>query len=379
MQRLIRSVVALLSVVAATAVYSAGAFSDRLVRPRLVARRVRTERQCCRKPGRRLRPRTGRLADSGRGRTRPAGSAAFSPAPSSTTPHRRVLTYDRANDLLFAANAGSNSVSVFAVHDDQLTLEQVICVRRRLPRERDGEPERRLRAQREERWLAPRLSRALRPPLPAPRLDEAARARPRRIAGVHQHAGTGALLAGRPPTARHHQGERQCDRRIRGRRRRLPQRLAARECRLRAPSRLRRRSTVRGTSWLPRQGRTASRPSRWLPTGRSRSSAGFRRARRRPAGSCRQAVLLRIQRGQCIAERFSGRTRRSADPARQHADRCRNGGRRRFLRRALHLRPGRRDGEGRRLRDHRRRRTRSDRHGHRPRSGRRRGDRRALT
>jgi 6-phosphogluconolactonase (cycloisomerase 2 family) len=36
------------------------------------------------------------------------------------------LTYDQANDLLYAVNAGSNSVSVFSVRGDQLTLRQVL-------------------------------------------------------------------------------------------------------------------------------------------------------------------------------------------------------------------------------------------------------------
>ncbi len=36
------------------------------------------------------------------------------------------LTYDAANRLLFAVNAGSNTVSVFAVHGDHLTLRQVV-------------------------------------------------------------------------------------------------------------------------------------------------------------------------------------------------------------------------------------------------------------
>ena len=36
------------------------------------------------------------------------------------------LTYDAANGLLYAVNAGSNTVSVFAVLGDQLALRQVI-------------------------------------------------------------------------------------------------------------------------------------------------------------------------------------------------------------------------------------------------------------
>jgi 6-phosphogluconolactonase (cycloisomerase 2 family) len=37
------------------------------------------------------------------------------------------LTYDGAHDLLYAVNAGSNTLSVFAVHGDQLQLRQVVA------------------------------------------------------------------------------------------------------------------------------------------------------------------------------------------------------------------------------------------------------------
>ncbi len=42
------------------------------------------------------------------------------------TASQGALTYDRADNLLFAVNAGSNTVSVFAVFGDQLALRQVI-------------------------------------------------------------------------------------------------------------------------------------------------------------------------------------------------------------------------------------------------------------
>ena len=49
-------------------------------------------------------------------RTTPRVSAARSPAPWSTAPRPRAsLTYDAAHSLLFAVNAGSNTVSVFSV------------------------------------------------------------------------------------------------------------------------------------------------------------------------------------------------------------------------------------------------------------------------
>ena len=36
------------------------------------------------------------------------------------------LTYDQRSALLYAVNAGSNTVSVFSVHGDDLSLRQVI-------------------------------------------------------------------------------------------------------------------------------------------------------------------------------------------------------------------------------------------------------------
>jgi 6-phosphogluconolactonase (cycloisomerase 2 family) len=42
------------------------------------------------------------------------------------TASQGALTYDRANDLLYAVNAGSNTVSVFAVRGDRLILLQVV-------------------------------------------------------------------------------------------------------------------------------------------------------------------------------------------------------------------------------------------------------------
>ena len=36
------------------------------------------------------------------------------------------LTYDQSNNLLYTVNAGSNTLSVFSVHGDQLTLHQVV-------------------------------------------------------------------------------------------------------------------------------------------------------------------------------------------------------------------------------------------------------------
>jgi len=49
------------------------------------------------------------------------------------TASQGALTYDRADNLLLAVNAGSNTLSVFSVSGDQLTLRQVIGTDGRFP------------------------------------------------------------------------------------------------------------------------------------------------------------------------------------------------------------------------------------------------------
>ena len=59
------------------------------------------------------------------------------------------LTYDDQHALLFAVNAGSNTVSVFSVNGDHLTLRQVVPSVRRVPGKRRGARRPRVRVERE--------------------------------------------------------------------------------------------------------------------------------------------------------------------------------------------------------------------------------------
>ncbi len=62
------------------------------------------------------------------------------------------LASDPAHGLLYAVNAGSNTVSVFSVYGDQLVLRQVVELGRQLPGQHRRPRRSRLRAQRRERW-----------------------------------------------------------------------------------------------------------------------------------------------------------------------------------------------------------------------------------
>ena len=126
------------------------------------------------------------------------------------------LTYDRRHGLLYAVNAGSNSVSVFAVIHDRLYLRQILPSGGSFPvsvavhndlvyvlNARNGGSVQGYRV----------FFNVLHPDRP---VEPAARARPDGDARVHEHAGSGRLLAGRRAADRHHEGERQRHRRVRG-------------------------------------------------------------------------------------------------------------------------------------------------------------------
>ena len=77
--------------------------------------------------GVRLRPCTERDARPSPARIQRAGSAASSPDRSvDHLASQGSLTYDHRHGLLYAVNAGSNSVSVFAVIRDRLSLRQIL-------------------------------------------------------------------------------------------------------------------------------------------------------------------------------------------------------------------------------------------------------------
>ena len=71
------------------------------------------------------------------------------------------LTYDAEHALLFAVNAGSNTVSVFSVRGDQLRLQQVVPSFGAVPGERRGARRPRVRVERARR----RFGAGLRHPL----------------------------------------------------------------------------------------------------------------------------------------------------------------------------------------------------------------------
>lgn len=67
----------------------------------------------------------GHLTPAGTYATGGTGAAAVG-AVSDTLASQGSLLYDRSHNLLFAVNAGSNSISVFSVEEDHLLLEQVV-------------------------------------------------------------------------------------------------------------------------------------------------------------------------------------------------------------------------------------------------------------
>ena len=126
------------------------------------------------------------------------------------------LTYDHRHGLLYAVNAGSNSVSVFAVIHDRLYLRQILPSGGSFPvsvavhndlvyvlNARNGGSVQGYRV----------FFNVLHSDRP---VEPAARARPDGDARVHEHAGPGRLLAERRAADRHHEGERQRHRRVRG-------------------------------------------------------------------------------------------------------------------------------------------------------------------
>ncbi len=139
------------------------------------------------------------------------------------------LTYDQRHGLLYAVNAGSNTVSVFSVRGDRLTLIQVLASGGTFPVSIAVHGRRRLRSQRRERRERAGLFRSVRPPDRDPGIESSPRARSRGDAAVRQHAGTGRILAGRLQADRDHEGQRQRGRRVRRRTVRAAVRRSGRE------------------------------------------------------------------------------------------------------------------------------------------------------
>ena len=125
------------------------------------------------------------------------------------------LTYDRASGLLFAVNAGSDSVSVFKVSGDRLRLSQVIWSGGEFPVSVTvhGNHAYVLNALGGGSLSGYRIFGGRVSPIPG----SSRRARPRhhRRDRVHRHARAGDVQPGREVAVRDHEGGQQRGRRVR--------------------------------------------------------------------------------------------------------------------------------------------------------------------
>ena len=121
------------------------------------------------------------------------------------------LNYDPRNDALYAVNAGSNTVSVFSVRGDDLTLRQVVSSGGTFPvsvavARRPG-----LGSQRSKWWVGAGVLLLLRASVPGPGIESSTGSDPPdRHHGVHPHTRTGCLLAGWHQADRDDEGQFQC-------------------------------------------------------------------------------------------------------------------------------------------------------------------------
>jgi len=123
------------------------------------------------------------------------------------------LRYDPEHGLLYAVNAGSNTLSVFSVSGDKLSLRQVINSGGSFPVSVATYGERRIR---------PGIPGLPRPAVPDSGIEPAAGPGPDGDPAIHQHARAGRVLARRVAADRDDQGERQRHRRLRRACRRAP-------------------------------------------------------------------------------------------------------------------------------------------------------------
>ena len=90
------------------------------------SRRVRADRQPGRERRRRVRPRRRRHPDPGRHLPTGGNGGVLTGSVVDHLASQGSLTYDAEHALLFAVNAGSNTVSVFSVHGDNLTRQEIL-------------------------------------------------------------------------------------------------------------------------------------------------------------------------------------------------------------------------------------------------------------
>ena len=124
------------------------------------------------------------------------------------------LTYGQRNSLLYAVNAGSNTVSVFSVHGDQLTLRQVVSSGGTFPVSVAVHGNLVYVLNAENGGTVQGYVAVFGHLFPLPGSNRHLGLNPSAIAAIHQHSRTGSLLAGRLPADRHHQGQRQRHRRV---------------------------------------------------------------------------------------------------------------------------------------------------------------------
>ena len=117
------------------------------------------------------------------------------------------LSFDPGSRSLYAVNAGSNTVSVFAVRGDRLFLRQVVNSGGAFPVSVavHGALVEVLNA--ENGGSRTGLRELLRPPLRRPRVEPSPRSRPHGNAAVREHTRAGRILAGRLPADRDDQGQ----------------------------------------------------------------------------------------------------------------------------------------------------------------------------
>ena len=119
------------------------------------------------------------------------------------------LSYDQQHALLYAVNAGSDTISVFAVSGDRLALRQVLGSGGSFPVSVAVHGDVVYVAERAGRRPGAGLPGLRQLPGPDPRIRPRAGPGPHGQPAVHQHAGAGRVHSGRPPAHRDHQGQRE--------------------------------------------------------------------------------------------------------------------------------------------------------------------------
>ena len=261
------------------------------IRTHVKSRRVRPDRQPGRQPDRRLRPRSKRQRSPRPAPITPAGSEAPWKDPSSTiSPRRARWPTIATNGLLYAVNAGSNTISVFAVYGDQLALRQVIGSGGAFPVSIAVDHGLVYVLNAEEGGSLQGYVVDGGHLLPIPGSSRPLGLNPTETPQFTHTPGQVSVLAGRLTADRHDEGQRQRYRRLPGRALRTP--VRRRRSSTPSPARCRsRRASIRRRPARLEAGTNALASFALNPTAASRSSTPSPRARRRPAGSSRRGGI----------------------------------------------------------------------------------------